>query len=141
MSDASITAHIRKFIADKVANNEVVVVDWLTHEIIGSKSLIEGDDIEFYRVCAYAHVREIVKRCVGKYDAKPASDRQLVLDGFEHLQVAYTVPRNGRIELVPVNLLTSEEIEARALEYEAMAGGCLAHAKELRGYDMARQAA
>lgn len=139
MSETSIYSDVRKFIADKVANGEIVVVEWLTHEIVSSKSDIEGADTEFYRVCAYTHVKDVVKRCVGKYDAKPVSDQQLTLDGFEHLQVAYTVERNAQIVLVPVNQLTDAEIEARAQEYERMAISCRAHARELRSYKAARE--
>jgi hypothetical protein len=138
MSETSIYGDVRKFIADKVANGEIVVVEWLTHEIISSKSDIDGGDTEFYRVCAYTHIKDVVKRCVGKYDSKPVLDQQLTLDGFEHLQVAYTVERDAQIVLVPVNQLTDDEIEARAKEYERMALSCRAHARELRAYQAAR---
>lgn len=134
MSETSIYPEVRKIIADKIEAGEVVVIDWLTHEIIAGKDGIEGPDTEFYRVCAFIHVKDVVRRCVGKYDSKPATDRQLTLPGFDHLQVAYTVMRHGDIVLVPVDQLTNEEIEARALEYEAMAEGCRAHARELRSY-------
>lgn len=140
MADTSIYPEVRKFIADKIANGEQVVVEWLTHEIIRKKADISGDDTDFYRVCAYTHVKDVVKRCVGKYDAVCKADDQLVLDGFEHLQVAYTVNRKGIVVLVPVDQLSDEEIEARAVEYEQMALGCIAHAKELRSYAMKRLA-
>lgn len=141
MAETSVYAEVRKFIADKIDNGELVVVEWLTHEIIGRKSGIDGPDTEFYRVCAFTHVKDVVKRCVGKYDAKPETDRQLVLTGFEHLQVAYSVVRGDQIVLVPVNLLSDAEIEERAAEYEAMAAGCRAHARELRSYRLERSAA
>lgn len=140
MSETSIYAEVRKFIADKVSNGEVVVVSWLTQEIVGQKD-ISGEDADFLTACAFAHVKDVVKRCVGKYDAKPATDEQLVMAGFEHLQVAYTVERRGETVLVPVDQLTDPEIEDRALEYERMARGCRAHAKELRSYAMNRPAA
>ena len=134
MSDTSVTAEVRKFIADKIANGETIVVDWLTHEIINSKGAIEGDDAEFYRVCAYKHIRDVVRACVGKYDAKPITDEQLTLEGFEHLQVAYTGPRGDQIVLVPVNQLTDAELLDRAAEYDVMAKGCKSHAREIRSY-------
>lgn len=141
MAETSIYPEVRKIIADKIDNGEVVIIDWLTHEIIAGKAGIEGPDTEFYRVCAFTHVKDVVKRCVGKYDAKPSTDRQLVLSGFEHLQVAYSLMRCGEIVLVPVDQMTDEEIEARAKEYEAMAVGCRAHARELRNYRRERMAA
>lgn len=134
MSDTRIAAEVRKFIADKIDGGEIIIVDWLTHQIVNSKDGIEGDDTEFYRVCAYKHVRDVVRSCVGKYDAKPVTDAQLTLDGFEHLQVAYTVPRGDQIVLVPVNQLTDAELLDRAAEYDLMAKGCKAHAREIRSY-------
>jgi hypothetical protein len=141
MNETSIYGEVRKIISDKIADGKVVVVDWLTHEIIGSKAAIEGADIEFYRVCAFTHVKDVVKRCVGKYGAKPETDAQLVLSGFEHLQIAYSVMRNGDIVLVPVDQLTDDEIDARAFEYDQMAKGCRDHARELRSYKRARRSA
>ncbi len=139
MQESSIYPEVRKFIAEKVARGDVVVIDWLTHEIVSSKAAITGTDTEFYRICAFTHVKDVVKRCIGKYDGQPKTDRQLTLDGFEHLQVAYTVMRDDQIVLVPVDQMTDEEIEARAKEYEAMALGCRAHARELRSYKSARR--
>lgn len=138
MSETSVYREVREYIARKIEDGIVVNVDWLAHEIVANKNRISGEDLEFYTVCAFDKVRDIVKRCVGKYDAKPTTDAQLVLDGFEHLQVAYTVERSGQVVLVPVNQLTDEEIEHRAAEYEKMAVGCRAHARELREYRRAR---
>lgn len=140
MKQPSIRAEVRKFIADKIAHKEVIAVDWLTHEIVNSRADIEGEDAPFYRVCAYKHVRDEVKACVDKYDAKtPVSDSQLVLDGFEHLQVAYTVERKGITQLVPIDMLTDAELTKRAIEFEDMAKGCRKHALEIRGYVKARE--
>ena len=47
MSETSIYPEVRKIIADKITNGEVVIIDWLTHEIIASKAGIEGPDTEF----------------------------------------------------------------------------------------------
>lgn len=138
MSDTSITSEVRKFIADKIARGETIVVEWLTHEIVNGKDSIEGEDAPFFRVCAYKHVKNVVKGCIGKYDVKPATDSQLTLDGFEHLQVAYTVIRDDQVTLVPVGQLTDIELLGRADEYELMAKGCRAHAREIRSYTSAR---
>jgi hypothetical protein len=139
MSDTSITSEVRKFIADKISNGETIVVEWLTHEIVNSKSAIEGEDEPFYRICAYTHVKDVVKRCVGKYDAiSPVTDAQLTLDGFEHLQVAYTVNRNDQILLVPVDQCSDAELSERATEYDRMVKGLRGHARELRSYIAAR---
>lgn len=130
---------IRKYVTDKVNSGAIVRVDWLTAEIIASKDRFEGDDSDFYLICAHKHVAEIVKDCIGKYKPKPQVDAQLVLDGFEHLQKAYPVERDGVRLLVPVHLLSDEELEARAIEYVEMARGCVAHAKEIRAFIKARR--
>jgi hypothetical protein len=130
--DGSIYSQVKAIIADRIEAGEQVVVDWLTHEIVRGKELIDTPDSDFFRACAYVHVKDVVKRVVGKYDSGPASDAQYVLEGFQHLQKAYTVQRQGQNILVPVDQLSIEEIEARADEYDTMAAGCVAHAKELR---------
>lgn len=136
MNEESITTEIRKLIEDKIARKEVVVIEWLTNEVVSRKSEIEGPDLPFYRVCAYSHIKDLARRCVKKYDSQPSSptDSQIVLPGFEQLQVAYSVFRDGANVLVPVDMLSDGELEARAAEYDAMAKGCRNHAREIRKY-------
>jgi hypothetical protein len=141
MDDTSVTAEIRKFIADKITGGTVVHVDWLTAEIIAGKDGIDGEDVPFYRVCAHSHVRKIVSRCIGRYDAKKEPDAQIVMDGFEYMQVAYTVNRNDEILLVPVHQCTDAELLERAAEYDRMARGCRDHGRELLKYVSARNEA
>ena len=134
MSEQSIYREVREFIAAQIQDGKVILVGELALQILISKPSIEGQDKEFYQSAAMAYVKTVVKRCVGKFDTTPVSDPQLVLDGFEHLQVAYSIERDGQQCLVPVNQLSLQEIEARASEYEQMAVGCRKHAKELRQY-------
>lgn len=135
----SIYTEVRRFVQDRVDTGVITRVEWLTAEYIESKGDVFGGDVPFYRVCALAHVNEVVKKCVGKYDSKPAkSAGQLVLPGFDHLQRAYTVTRDGAVLLVPVDLLTSAELLHRASEYDEMAKGCRAHAREIREFVAAR---
>ena len=130
-----IYSEVRMFVTDKIESGESIRVDWLSNEIIQSKSNIDGDDYPFYRVCALAHIQEVVRQCIGKYnDASSKKDEQLVLDGFEHLQKAYTVVRNNVNMLIPIDLLTDEELFSRAEEYKLMAKGCLKHAKEIKNF-------
>lgn len=132
---------IRKYITDKVNSGAIVRVDWLTAEIIAAKDRFDGEDSNFYLICAHKHVAEVVKDCIGDYRPKPTVDAQLVLDGFDHLQKAYPVEREGIRVLVPIHLLSDAELEARAVEYVEMARGCIAHAKEIRAFIKARQVA
>lgn len=142
MEFENVASEVRKYIADKISRGEQIVVEWLTNEIVNAKSSIDGDDLPFYRTCAYSHVKEVVKRSVGKYDRKaPQTDKQIVMAGFEHFQVAYTVERSGDVVLVPIDQINDDELLARALEYDAMAEGCINHAQEIRKYVRARSEA
>lgn len=138
----SIYSEVRKFVQDRVDAGVITRVEWLTTEYLDSKGDLAGGDVPFYRACARAHVNEIVRRVVGKYDARPMkADEQLILPGFTHLQKSYTIHRDGVNLLVPVDLLLPEELLARADEYEAMADGCKAHAIEIRKFIRSRRLA
>lgn len=142
-STRDVTGEIRKIVRERVDSGIVVRVEWLTQEILSMKDRIEGDDADFYIACGVSFIKDTVKRVIGDYQPK-AADRQsdqIVMPGFDHLQKAYTVERGGETVLVPVDQLSMEEIEARALELEGMARGCIAHAKELRSYLLTKDAA
>lgn len=142
-SKTDVTSEIRRLVQERVGAGIVIRVDWFTQEILSMKSDFEGEDADFYVACAVDFIKDTVARTVGAYAPKAATatDRQIVMDGFDHMQKAYTVMRDGEQVLVPVQHLTDDEIEARAAEYEAMAKACIAHAKELRAYGRMRAAA
>lgn len=126
-------AEVRKFIQDRIDAGVILRAEWVTAEILGSKSDPECDDADFYLICARNHIAEVVKKCIGKYQSKPVSDAP-VLKGFEHMQSGYLVEREGVRVLVPTDMLTDAELLARADEYDAMAVGCRAHAREIRDF-------
>lgn len=131
-------SEVRKFVTDKVDAGVIVRADWLAKEYIDSKGSMEADEPDFYRFCALAQVNDMVRKAIGKYDTKP--DTEDKLPGFEHLQRAYTVTRDGVKLLVPVHDCADDELLERAREYEAMAKTCIAHADELRKYIKHRSA-
>lgn len=138
-SEKSITEEIRKFVADKLDAGDPVIRDWITTEILERHCAIEGTDTPFFMGCARRFISDVVSRVIGKYDASPvAADRQIVLPGFEYLQRAYTVTRDGKVTLVPIAAITNQELAARAREYEEMSKGCLRHAYEIREFVRAR---
>lgn len=138
----SIYTEVRKFVQDRVDRGVITRVDWMTSEYLGTKEKVEGDDVPFYRACALAHVNEVMKQVVGKFDSKKAvSDSQLLFPGFTQMKKAYTVHRDGIKLLVPVELLSDDEIDQRASEYDEMAQGCRDHARELREFKAARREA
>lgn len=141
MQAINIQSEVRKLVADCVERGEVHPVNYYVDIVMANHPAIEGDDADFYLICARHRVKEIVSVTIGKFKPrKDASNRQLVLDGFEHLQIAYTFVRRGQTFLVPLDQCTDLELEMRAREYEEMAAGCRSHARELREYISARTA-
>lgn len=141
MSDeTSVIAEIHKLIDDKIAAGIVVRADWVAAGILEMKSQIEGDDVPFYRVCAYRDIVRIAKRAIGRFEATDTTPEQLVLPGFKHLCKAYPMTRDDVVVLVPVTSCTDDELLARAAQLEEMARGCRAHAAEILDYVAARSA-
>jgi hypothetical protein len=137
-STTEVTREIRGIVQDRIDSGVVVRVEWLTTEIMAMKCNIEGDDADFYMACGVDFIKKTVGRVIGGYAPKPEQSGQIVMDGFDYLQKAYTVMRDEQITLVPVTMLSDDELEMRAQEYEAMAKGCIAHAKEIRTFIMGR---
>lgn len=140
LNEESIHAEVRKFVSDLVDSGAETPVEWITTHFLGTRGEIGGEGATFYRYCARLHVGRVVKKVVGKYDveARAVQDSQIVLEGFEHLQRAYTLSRDEKIVLVPINRCTDGELLARAEEYEKQAKGCRLHARELRSFVQAR---
>ncbi len=119
---------------------------WLTQAILDNHPLpahFTGAHREFTDVCRWEHARSAIRRAVNRYKVtdEQQESKQLVLRGFEHLQRGYLVTRNKQQVLVPTELLTDDELEDKALEYERMAEGCRSHAKEIRQFIRERRVA
>ena len=138
MNDISIRTEIRALIDEKISAGVAIRADWVAVGILGTKDKIEGDDAEFYRVCAYNEIRRIAKEVIGKFKATDETPEQLVLPGFTHLCKAYPMERDGEVVLVPVDQCTTAELLARAAQLHDMAAGCIAHADEIRAYVLAK---
>ncbi len=138
MNDISIRTEIRAVIDEKISAGVAIRADWVAVGILGTKDKIEGDDAEFYRVCAYNEIRRIAKEVIGKWKATDETPAQLVLPGFTHLCKAYPMERDGEVVLVPVDQCSVAELLARAEQLDDMAVGCRAHASEIRAYVMAK---
>lgn len=143
LNEESIYSEVRKFVSDLVDSGAEIPVEWITTSFLNSRGQINGEGAVLYRYCTRAHVNRIVKKVVGKYDveARAVQDDQIVLEGFEHLQRAYTVPREEKTVLVPIYKCTDHELLSRAEEYDKQAKGCRLHARELRSFVKSRNAA
>lgn len=136
LNEESIYSEVRKYVSDLVDSGAETPVEWITTSFLNSRGQIGGEGAPLYRYCTRAHVTRVVKRVVGKYDveARAVQDDQIVLEGFEHLQRAYTLPRDEKTVLVPIHKCLDHELLARADEYEKQAKGCRLHARELRSF-------
>jgi len=63
------------------------------------------------------------------------------IPGFKRIQVAYTIKRGKRQMIVPIELLTDEEVEAKVAELRRMAANCDLHADEMDRYFQERKPA
>lgn len=135
MSPKDLDQIAHRLIADKIGAGEIVQMHWAVTELINSQGGIVGDGESFYSLCAREHVYRIVKKAVSKYDKSESGDGvQMTLDGYECLQEAYTVEREDERQLVPVHLVTNDELLARAKEFRKQAHGLLNHAREIEKY-------
>lgn len=135
----SIYTEVRKLISDRLAADQMVAVDQITYEIVSQHELVIGSDRDFFLGCAHAQVKEVVKKCVAKYDSPRArADDQLVLRGYERLQVAYSIDRGNGPVLVPITLMTDAELEGRASEFVGMIDGLRVHIREIREFIASR---
>lgn len=138
MSPKDLDQIAHRLIADKIGSGEIVHMHWAVKELIDSQGGIAGMGVPFYSLCANEHIYRVVKKAVDKYDA-PEMGGQMTLKGYECLQQAYTVERDDDRQLVPVALVTSEELLARAGEFRKQAKGLVRHAKEIEKYVAERE--
>jgi hypothetical protein len=124
-----------QLIADKIGAGEIVQMHWAVQELISRQGEIMGEGVPFFTLCAREHVYRVVKKVVDKYEKPQFEDQQqLTLEGYECLQQAYTVERDEERQLVPIHLITDDELLARAQEFRRQAGGLMNHANEIETY-------
>lgn len=126
-------------IDDAIAHERSPQANWIAAIIVERHPLPEGyqgEDAEFTAICRWEHVRYVVRKAAARFKASPQKERdeQLILPGWDHLQKAYYVTREGVQRLVPIDQMADTEIDQKALEYKRMGEGCNAHAGELRRY-------
>lgn len=132
-----VNAHLDTWVREK----RIVNPDWLTKFIVDRHPNIQGADVSWYQICAYGHVRDTVRQCVGRFKSKPEdvlAPTTGLLPGFDYLNQSYLIPRDGEQMIVPIHEMTDAELEVKAREYERMSEGCVRHAAELRRYKTLR---
>jgi hypothetical protein len=133
MTPDELTRKAHELIIEKLLKDELVDMDWTTHELISLQGEITGTAVQFFMWAAQQVVYQVVKDAVDKYK----QPQQLGADLFEEyvdLRQAYTVERNKKRYLVPIHLLTDQEIIDRAKELRKQGNGSINHAAELERY-------
>ena len=135
ISDREMKQEVAEIVEQRIKDGEVTITSWLVMEIISRHEDITGDDADWYRVCAKAHMKGVVGQVVRRY--KPSeeeeADRQIIMPGCERLQLAYSVDRDGPA-IVPIDQLTIDEIDAKIAELSGMRAGLSQHIRELERY-------
>src|SRR5262245_22545429 len=108
--------------------------DWVTNLIMSDHPDVTGKDADFHLCCSRLTVRKEVTQQINKIDKDKPGVTQRVLDGFEHLQEYYVIDRKGEKLAVKIEECSDDELENKAVEYEAMAKTCMEHADEIRRY-------
>lgn len=134
MSPKDIEQLAENLVAEKIDGGEVVRMQWAVQEILNNFPEVQGGDLDFYLLCARETTTRIVKKVIDLYDKPGIDGEQMLLDGYEFLRAAYSVPRDGERQVVPIYLIDDRDLLERAAEFEKQADSLRRHATELRQY-------
>lgn len=135
MKQADLVAEVQVLVEGRIDQGLSTEKAWLTHEILNRHQDLSGDDADWYRLCGYEHVGDTVGAVVRRYrPGKEGPDPQITIPGFEYLQKAYAIERDGRPTIVPIAQLSDDEVRGKAAELRGMAAGCHQHADELERF-------
>lgn len=113
--------------------------DFVTQKILSDHPNIISDDSDFYTCVAKETIRDQVVKRIRKFKVKPEDqiipDSQIVMPGFERVQIAYVIEVNREQIAVPLIKMTASQRRAKVAELRAMGSGCYQHADELERYD------
>jgi hypothetical protein len=137
MSDTEIRNQAHDLVSGKIKRVEPVITHYVVVELIALQGEILGDGVKWYYERAVESVTRIVNSVIDKYVRPDESeDRQplLAIPGYDHLQTAYSVKRDGQRMIVPLQLLRKKELLGRADEFDRQSSGLAKHAEEIRRY-------
>lgn len=119
---------------------------WISHAICQDHELglaPESEDADFWRHAGHRTVRAEVGQYLRKLygiSAEGAAERQLTLDGFDHIQTRYIVNREGDEVAIPTPELTDGELDGIEARLRAMSDALGVHADEIARYKRERAA-
>lgn len=138
-SMSQLVKEIASYTDDLVKRGATLHPDFVTQKILADHQSIEGNDSDFYTCVSKETIRDQVLKRIRKFKVKPESqidpDSQIVIPGFEYVQIAYVIEADGEQIAVPLIKMTTAQRHAKAAELRAMGAGCYQHADELERYD------
>jgi hypothetical protein len=144
--DKSIAAEVREYYNNLLEEKKPIRTAWAVEGILQLHQDIAGGDAEWYMVCGRGYVWEAVTAYVRSIKASQESDdtapqMELLFPGYKRLQKVYSVERDGHQMIVPVELLSDDEVDSMIEMHERAAQGHLLHADELRRFKGGRRIA
>lgn len=138
--ESQVTNKVHQTILEYIDQGRTVQQAWIVREVLNQFEDPEGQDADFYRWSADKNLRRVVSTEVRKYKGfDQEADSQMTLEGFERLQRAYSVERKGEQVIVPINQMTTAELDAKIREMEAHIAGEIKHRDELVRYRESRR--
>ena len=135
-SYSDLSTEIRERITESLNGRLEVPADWIVTAIVSGHEEECRELSDFVRFNLLANIRNEVRKAINraKQTDIESADAQLVLPGYQKLQVRYALSRNDRPCFVRLEAMTDEEIVAKANECYRMARGCEKHGDELMDY-------
>lgn len=141
MTQPELSRIVETIVEKRLGEKETVPTTWLIHAVVKKFPDVRGDDVGFYRLCAFGHVGDTVRavlRARKERETKPDADEDDLFPGLDRVQRAYTIPRTVGDEteqiVVPTEDMTDDEIRAKAAELDRFGRGAIAHGEELLKY-------
>lgn len=139
MTETDVVNEIKQFIQDAFGEKRGMDPDWLLQQVLDAHPLPNCASKSWHQFCSAGYLEHCVKRALR--DLEPETeplrrerDKQLVMDGFKHLQRGYLIVREGKRRIVGIQFCNEAELLDKATQYDSMASGCTEHANELRRY-------
>jgi hypothetical protein len=141
MNERDLRVIVHDAIGDALATDGEFSKRTLTQRLVLTH--LDADDSDCARAAAWYAFGSLIRQGMKQFDkeAPESEPSQLVLDGFDLVQRAYLVERDGESRLVRTDLMTLAEGRAKAASLRSFAQGALKHADELDAYFDAREAA